>query len=365
MDERGRAGRDAVDRAAVGVEQDRARAESPLARARSTSRDRDRPRASAARSGSPTWRGSSRAPSVPCGESPARWHSASGSAEAAGPAQLRVEVRRRAEAELRAGDARERRDERAAARLSAPRNWPRRSHGRPAGRSPSEQIVNSAVRLVRHEPLPGAHDLGRLRPRPAREEVRDRRRRMRPQHEVRDDAEVAAAAPAAGPEEVAVAAWRCTSGGGRRRSRSRARRRCRSSCRTRATRARRRRRARARRCRRSGRSRSGSRGRARASAASTSISRAPAPIVDRAVRVHRDAVQPPHVDDEPGRRRVARVAVPARARGDADAVAPRPARPPRCTSAAESGCTIAERLHGVEALVVDEPRVLVRRVRAA
>ena len=181
------------------------------------------------------------------------------------------------------------------------------------------------VGRVRRERLPGADDLGRLRPRPAREEVRDGRRRVRAQHEVRDDPEVAAAAAAAGPEEVAVL-----------RSRSQVRWRpsavtipsetmlslvvpnAREASPTPPPSA----------------SPPMPTVGARAGRDRAAVARERGLDVDQpragadrhgAVRVHRDAVEPPQVDDEAGGRRVAGVAVPARARGDPDAVAPRPA----------------------------------------
>jgi hypothetical protein len=75
---------------------------------------------------------------------------------------------------------------------------------RPAARRLDPGDGEELVRGVGREPLPRVDDCGRMLPGPAGGVRGHARDRIRHEHEVGDDPEVAAAAAAAGPEEVGV-----------------------------------------------------------------------------------------------------------------------------------------------------------------
>ena len=123
-------------------------------------------------------------------------------AETAGPASHEVEPRRRAGDELRRGRP-ERRERRLQLRLAA-EELPEHLHRRPArARRRAGTATPSASGAFGAQCEEAREHLLDLRPRPGRDEVRALPDRVRAEDEPRDDPEVAAAAAAAGPEEVA------------------------------------------------------------------------------------------------------------------------------------------------------------------
>src|SRR3954454_18850198 len=124
--------------------------------------------------------------------------------EAAGPAAHEIEPRRGVDDELLCRRP-ERRKSRPQPRLAA-EELPEHLNGRPA--RPGGKTADAAERRRRpRRPLQVApqHSLD-VGPRPRGDEVGALRDRVRAEDEPRDDPEVASAAAAAGPEEIAVVA---------------------------------------------------------------------------------------------------------------------------------------------------------------